>query len=120
MHKHRENEVLQMTVFKATACLPSTHEPIWRAMESSSYTKYRHWKPYNLISVPCPLAILTLFFCFNSIFSYFYKPASYSYRKEPCKQQREADDIREKVKLPNEVEIKHLENSDLFPLNSRS
>lgn len=38
MPKHTENEVLQMTVFKASACLPCSHEPIWRATEGGSYT----------------------------------------------------------------------------------
>lgn len=43
----------------------------------------------------------SFFFCFNSTFSYFYRPASCTYRKEPCKQQGEADDTGERVKLPN-------------------
>lgn len=68
-----------------------------------------------------PISYPTSFlFCFNSTFSYFYKFASCSYRKEPCKQQEEADDTGERVKLPNKVEIKHLENSDFFPLNTHS
>lgn len=67
-----------------------------------------------------PISYYTLFVRFNSTFSYFYKPASCTYRKEPCKQQGEGNDTQERVKLPNKVEINHLENSDFFPLNSRS